>query len=122
MQTLLPGQGEFRCRVRGRIGMSAALAAAEDQRRDTGVKNHGADKRARHSEVPKEDKGFGFIQRDEGGADLFVHISQCDESIDTLVRGQRVEFEEGTSSRSGKPEARRVIVLEASVERVRRYG
>ena len=70
----------------------------------------------------KEDKGFGFIQRDEGGADLFVHISQCDESIDTLVRGQRVEFEEGTSSRSGKPEARRVIVLEASVERFRRYG
>jgi cold shock protein len=58
----------------------------------------------------KEDKGFGFIQRDEGGADLFVHISQCDESIDTLVRGQRVEFEEGTSSRSGK------------LERVRRYG
>ena len=70
----------------------------------------------------KKDKGFGFIQRDGGGADLFVHISQCDESIDTLVRGQRVEFEEGTSSRSGKPEARRVIVIEASVERVRRYG
>jgi len=70
----------------------------------------------------KEDKGFGFIQRDEGGADLFVHISQCHESIDALVRGQRVEFEEGTSSRSGKPEARRVTVIEASVERVRRYG
>ena len=70
----------------------------------------------------KEDKGFGFIQRDEGGGDLFVHIGQCDESIDTLGRGQRVEFEEGTSARSGKPEARRVIVLEASVERVRRYG
>src|SRR5262245_39112996 len=102
--------------------MSAALAAGEDQGRDTGVKNHGADKRARHSEVLQRRERIRFIQRDEGGADLFVHISQCDESIDTLVRGQRVEFEEGTSSRSGKPEARRVIVLEASVERVRRYG
>ena len=65
----------------------------------------------------KEGKGFGFIQ-----TDLFVHISQCDETLIPSLGGRRVEFEEGTSSRSGKPEARRVIVLEASVERGRRYG
>jgi CspA family cold shock protein len=102
--------------------MSAALAAGEDQGRDTASKIMEQTNVQGTVKFFKEDKGFGFIQRDEGGADLFVHISQCDESIDTLVRGQRVEFEEGTSSRSGKPEARRVIVLEASVERVRRYG
>jgi cold shock protein len=68
-----------------------------------------------------EDKGYGFIERDDGG-DLFVHISEVDENVDTLAKGQRVSFEEGASRRTGKLEARKVTVIEASVERVRRYG
>ena len=39
-------------------------------------------------------KGFGFITRDDGGGDIFVHISNCDESIEALELGWRVSFEE----------------------------
>jgi CspA family cold shock protein len=69
----------------------------------------------------REDKGYGFIERDQGG-DLFVHISEVDENFYTLAKGQRVSFEEGASRRTGRPEAKNVTVIEASIERVRRYG
>jgi CspA family cold shock protein len=40
-----------------------------------------------------ESKGYGFIQRDETGKDVFVHYSaiQC-EGYKTLREGARVEF------------------------------
>lgn len=39
-------------------------------------------------------KGFGFIQPDEGGPDVFVHISALERSgIGNLVEGQKVKFE-----------------------------
>lgn len=39
-------------------------------------------------------KGFGFIVPDEGGADVFVHISAVEKSgLRGLDEGQRVVFE-----------------------------
>jgi CspA family cold shock protein len=40
-----------------------------------------------------EKKGFGFIERDEGG-DVFVHFSAIEDTgFRTLQEGQRVSFE-----------------------------
>ncbi len=39
------------------------------------------------------EKGYGFIEQDEGGKDLFVHHTETDGSV--LNDGQAVEFEIG---------------------------
>lgn len=39
-------------------------------------------------------KGFGFIAPDEGGSDVFVHISAVERAgIDRLDDGQKVSYE-----------------------------
>jgi CspA family cold shock protein len=51
-------------------------------------------------------KGFGFIQPDEGGADVFVHISAVERSnLGSLNEGQKVQYELERDQRSGKMSA-----------------
>ncbi len=48
-------------------------------------------------------KGFGFIQPDDGGADVFVHISAVERAgLRSLDEGQKVSFELERDQRSGK--------------------
>ncbi|MBA4012725.1 MAG: cold-shock protein [Phenylobacterium sp.] len=51
-------------------------------------------------------KGFGFIQPDDGGADVFVHISAVERAgMGTLHEGQKLSFELERDQRSGKNSA-----------------
>ncbi|MFA5123128.1 cold-shock protein [Zavarzinia sp.] len=51
-------------------------------------------------------KGFGFIQPDNGGADVFVHISAVERSgLAGLVDGQKVGFDIVMDSRTGRSAA-----------------
>lgn len=51
-------------------------------------------------------KGFGFIQPDDGSKDVFVHISAVERSgIGNLREGQKVSFDIETDPRRGKSSA-----------------
>ncbi|MDO9433755.1 MAG: cold-shock protein [Pseudomonadota bacterium] len=51
-------------------------------------------------------KGFGFIQPDDGGADVFVHISAVERAgLRSLNEGQKVSYELEQDRRSGKMSA-----------------
>ena len=48
-------------------------------------------------------KGYGFIQPDDGGADVFVHISAVERAgLRSLNEGQKVTYELEQDRRSGK--------------------
>ena len=51
-------------------------------------------------------KGFGFIQPDNGDADVFVHISAVERAgMRTIVEGQKLSFELERDRKSGKMSA-----------------
>jgi CspA family cold shock protein len=48
-------------------------------------------------------RGFGFIQPDDGSADVFVHITAVERSgMGSIVEGSKLSFEIVRDSRSGK--------------------
>ena len=51
-------------------------------------------------------KGFGFIQPDAGGKDVFVHATALERAgLRGLVEGQKIGFDVETDRRSGKDAA-----------------
>ncbi len=57
-------------------------------------------------------RGYGFIQPDDGGKDVFVHISAIESAgLDRLNEGQKVQYEV-VQSRDGKFEADNLVVLD----------
>jgi len=53
-----------------------------------------------------EQKGYGFIQPDQGGKDVFVHISAVERSgLPGLREGQKISYEVEADRRSGKESA-----------------
>ncbi len=60
-------------------------------------------------------KGFGFIQRDEGGEDVFVHISQIERAgLEGLAEGQELQF--NLVDRGGKVSAADIQVVGDVIE------
>ena len=57
-------------------------------------------------------KGFGFIQPDDGSADVFVHISAVERAgLGTLNEGQKVSFEVERDPKRGKTSAVNIKAL-----------
>lgn len=52
-----------------------------------------------------ESKGFGFIHPDNGGDDLFIHISNIEPSEGTLTEGQKVYYEIGQGRKGDEARA-----------------
>jgi CspA family cold shock protein len=51
-------------------------------------------------------KGFGFIVQDNGGPDVFVHVSAVERAGMTgLVEGQKISFDIEADRRTGKSNA-----------------
>jgi cold shock protein len=52
------------------------------------------------------DKGYGFIQPDDGGKDVFVHVSAVEQSgLRNLQEGQKIAFDVVADKRTGRSSA-----------------
>jgi cold shock protein len=57
-------------------------------------------------------KGYGFIVRDDGGPDVFVHVIQVERcGLDTLKTGDQVRFDLVPSRKAGEFEATTIELL-----------
>jgi len=57
-------------------------------------------------------KGFGFIQPDDGGSDVFVHISAVERAgLRDLNEGQKLSYEITQDRRTGKSSADQLKAL-----------
>jgi CspA family cold shock protein len=55
-------------------------------------------------------KGFGFIQPDDGSKDVFVHISSAERAgMYTLNEGQKISYEVIADRRTGKSSAQNLV-------------
>jgi CspA family cold shock protein len=58
------------------------------------------------------EKGYGFVQSDDGGPDVFVHVSALEQAgISSLSEGSRISFEAVMDKRKGKTNAQNVKLL-----------
>src|SRR5215218_1722982 len=68
-------------------------------------------------------KGFGFVQPDDGGSDVFIHISALNQAgLDSLDEGDKVDYELEQDRRSGKLAATQIVVTEKGAPQPRRAG
>jgi CspA family cold shock protein len=57
-------------------------------------------------------KGFGFIQPDDGSTDVFVHISAVERAgMHNLNEGQKLSYELTQNSKNGKSSAENLQAL-----------
>jgi CspA family cold shock protein len=68
-------------------------------------------------------KGFGFVQPDDGGSDVFIHISALNQAgLDSLNEGDKVDYELEQDRRSGKLAATQIVVTAQGAPAPRRAG
>ncbi|MDR6758669.1 CspA family cold shock protein [Mycoplana sp. BE70] len=57
-----------------------------------------------------QNKGFGFITPEDGGDDVFVHVSAL-QGLGSLQDGQKVSYDLGQDRKTGKSKAENVRPL-----------
>jgi cold shock protein len=58
------------------------------------------------------DKGYGFIKPDDGGRDIFVHITAVEKAeMTSLAEGQKISFEIEPDKKGKGPKAVDLIIL-----------
>ena len=68
-------------------------------------------------------KGFGFVQPDDGGSDIFIHISALNQAgLDSLNEGDKVNYELEQDRRSGKLAATQIVVTAQGTPQPQRAG
>ena len=73
------------------------------------LRDQGVHHEHRHGKVVQCQKGFGFIQTEGGGPDVFVHISAVERSgLYDLREGQKLNFEVIADQRTGKSSAEKL--------------
>ena len=61
-------------------------------------------------------KGFGFIEPDAGGSDVFIHVTAVQAAgLETLADGQRIEYEMG-QGKDGREIATNLKPLDAAAD------
>ena len=104
-------------------GSGSRSSVRPDQRSQSGYRPHGEPQRSMNARRGQgssrtggsgrgtvkwfnSTKGFGFIQPESGGEDVFVHISAVERAgLRDLQEGQTVSYEIERDSRSGKSSA-----------------
>jgi cold shock protein len=57
-------------------------------------------------------KGYGFIEPDDGGKDVFVHVSAVERAgMQNLNEGQKISFDVIANRKSGKAAAENLRVI-----------
>lgn len=80
---------------RGGGGAACPTAAASHRLRSPNLSKEQADVAIGTVKWFNPTKGYGFIQPDTGGKDVFVHISAVERAgLDTLAEGAKVSYEE----------------------------
>ncbi len=63
-----------------------------------------------------DDRGFGFIAQSDGGADIFVHVSEFSPGGNRPAVGEKLTYELGHGS-NGRPQAVKVVRLDGGADR-----
>jgi cold shock protein len=102
-----------------RLGLAALLRRTDEFIQNSNLNRAVASNATAHIRTRRKDymtqgtvkwfngqKGFGFIQPDDGGKDVFVHISAVERAgLNSLNEGQKVSFDVVADRRTGKAAA-----------------